>query len=59
MDEFAYFHGTDVATLIPVALFITLWVCGIVAIDYWVSARRSDLNRGIDRRGGSRRGTFG
>jgi hypothetical protein len=45
MDDFAYFHGTDVAMLIPVALFMMLWACGIVAIDYWVSARR-DLNCG-------------
>jgi hypothetical protein len=40
MDDFAYFHGTDVAMLIPVALFMMFWACGIVAIDYWVSARR-------------------
>jgi hypothetical protein len=53
MDEFAYFHGTDVAALIAVALFMTLWVCGIVAIDCWVTARRSGLNHGIHRPGGS------
>jgi hypothetical protein len=53
MDEFAYFHGTDVAALIAVALFMTLWVCGIVAIDSWVTARRSGLNHGIHRPGGS------
>ena len=40
MDDFAYFHGTDVVTLVRVALFMMLWVCGIVAIDYWVNARR-------------------
>jgi hypothetical protein len=40
MDELAYFHQIDVPTLIHVALFITLWVGGIVAIDYWVGARR-------------------
>ena len=40
MDEFAYFHQTNVATLIHVALFATFWVCSIVAIDRWVSARR-------------------
>ena len=40
MDEFAYFHQMDVPTLIHVALFMTLWVGDIVAIDYWVGARR-------------------
>src|SRR4051812_36287547 len=25
MDEFAYFHWTDIATLIPTALFMMLW----------------------------------
>jgi hypothetical protein len=53
MDDFAYFHWTDVATLIPVVLFMMVWVCGLVAIDRWVSARRSDLNRGSRRPGGS------
>jgi hypothetical protein len=52
MDDFAYFHGTDVATLIPVALFVMLWVGGIFAIDHWVSARRPDF-RGLHRPGGS------
>jgi len=42
MDEFAYFHQMDVPTLIHVALFMMLWVGGIVAIDYWASARRSE-----------------
>ena len=42
MDEFAYFHQTDVWTLIDVALLATLWVCSVVAIDYWVSARHPD-----------------
>ena len=37
MDEFAYFHGTDVAMLI---LLLMLWVFAIVAIDHWVSAPR-------------------
>ena len=41
MDEFANFHQVDVATLIHVALLATLWVCSIVAIDRWVSARRT------------------
>ena len=40
MDEFAYFHQMDVATLIHGALFMMLWAGGIVAIDRWVSARR-------------------
>ena len=53
MDEFAYFHGTDVAALIAVALSMTLWVCGIVAIDCWVTARHSGLNHGIHRPGRS------
>jgi hypothetical protein len=43
MDEFAYFHQTDVATLIHVVLFAMLWVRSIVAIDRWVSARRAEL----------------
>jgi hypothetical protein len=42
MDEFAYFHQTDVGTLIHVALLATLWVCSILAIDHWVSARHPD-----------------
>ena len=42
MDEFAYFHQVDVPTLIHVVLF---WVGGVVAVDYWVSARRSDSTR--------------
>ena len=41
----AYFHQIDVPTLIHVALFMMLWVGGIVAIDYWVGARRSDPPR--------------
>jgi hypothetical protein len=53
MDEFAYFHWTDIATLIPVVLSMMLWVCGAVAIDYWVSARRSDLPTRGHRPGGS------
>jgi hypothetical protein len=42
MDELAYFHQMDGPTLIHVALFMMLWVGGMVAIDYWVDARRSD-----------------
>jgi hypothetical protein len=53
MDEFAYFHSTDIATLIPVAAFMMVWVCGLVAIDRWVGARRPDLQRGSHRPGGS------
>ena len=45
MDELAYFHQMDVPTLIHVALFMTLWVGSIVAIDYWVGARSSDSPR--------------
>jgi hypothetical protein len=56
MDDFAYFHGTDVAMLVPVALFMMLWVGGIVAIDYWVSARR-DLNCGTAAKGDVRAAT--
>ena len=41
MDELAYFHQMDLATLIYGALFLMLWAGGIVAIDYWVGARRS------------------
>ena len=41
MDEFGYVHQVDVATLIDGALFMMLWVGGIVAIDYWVGAGRS------------------
>jgi hypothetical protein len=41
VDEFGYLHQVDVATLIDGALFMMLWVGGIVAIDYWVGARRS------------------
>jgi hypothetical protein len=51
MDEFAYFHWTDAATLIRVVLFMMLWVCGLVAIDRWVGARRPDLSRGSRRPG--------
>jgi hypothetical protein len=40
MDELAYFHQMDAATLIHGALFMMLWVSGIVAIDYWVGPRR-------------------
>ena len=40
MDELAYFHQMDVATLIYGVLFI--WIGGIVAIDYWVRAPGSD-----------------
>jgi hypothetical protein len=50
MDELAYFHQMDAPTLIHGALFMMLWVGGIVAIDYWVGARRSDSPR----RGGGR-----
>jgi hypothetical protein len=39
MDEFAYLHGTDVSMLI---LLLMLWVFAVIAIDRWVSARRSD-----------------
>jgi hypothetical protein len=53
MDEFAYFHQADLATLIHVVLFAMFWVCSIVAIDRWVSARRPDLHRTI---GGSSSG---
>jgi hypothetical protein len=42
MDEFAYFHPTDVTTLIHVALLATLWICGVVAIDHWATARHPD-----------------
>jgi hypothetical protein len=42
MDEFAYFHQTDVATLIHVALIATFWACSVVAIDHWVSAPHPD-----------------
>jgi hypothetical protein len=45
MDELAYFHQMDVATLIYGVLFMMVWVGGIVAIDYWVSARRPDSPR--------------
>jgi hypothetical protein len=45
MDELAYFHQMDVATLIHGAPFLVLWAGGIVAIDYWVGARRSDSPR--------------
>jgi hypothetical protein len=45
VDEFGYVHQVDVATLIDGALFMMLWVGGIVAIDYWVGARRSDSAR--------------
>jgi hypothetical protein len=45
MDELAYFHQMDVATLVHGALFLLLWAGGIVAIDYWVGARRSDSPR--------------
>jgi hypothetical protein len=45
MDELAYFHQMDAATLIRVALFMMLWAVGIIAIDYWVGARRSDSPR--------------
>jgi hypothetical protein len=45
MDEFAYFHQVDIATLIRGALFMMLWVGGIIAIDHWVGARRSDSPR--------------
>jgi hypothetical protein len=41
MDEFAYFHQMDAATLMRGSLFMMLWVGGIVAIDRWVSARRT------------------
>ena len=41
MDEFAYFHQMDVATLIHVALFMMLWVGGIVAIDCCVLDERT------------------
>ena len=50
MDELAYFHQMDIATLLHVVLFMMLWVGGIVAIDYWVGTRRSDsLRRGTGR----------
>jgi len=49
MDEFAYFHQMDVPTLIHVALFMMLWVGGIVAIEYWASARRSETRQGTAR----------
>ena len=39
------FHQVDVTTLVDGALFMMLWVGGIVAIDYWVGARRSDSPR--------------
>jgi hypothetical protein len=42
MDEFAYLHQMDVAKLIRGALFMMLWVGGVVAIDYWVGAPRAD-----------------
>ena len=45
MDELAYFHQMDLATLIYGALFLMLWAGGIVDIDYWVGARRSDSPR--------------
>jgi hypothetical protein len=45
MDELAYFHQMDVATLIYGVLFLLLWAGGIVALDYWVGARRSDSSR--------------
>jgi len=45
MDELAYFYQMDAATLIHGALFMMLWVGGIVALDYWVGARRSDSPR--------------
>jgi hypothetical protein len=41
MDEFAYFHQMDAAMLIRGALFMMLWVGGIVAIDRWVGAQRT------------------
>jgi hypothetical protein len=53
MDELAYFHWTDAATLIRVALSMMLWVCGLVAIDRWAGARRPDLNRRSRRPGAS------
>jgi hypothetical protein len=39
MDEFAGFH--DVVQLGAVLLMMAIWGCAIVAIDHWVSARRS------------------
>jgi len=45
MEELAYFHQMDAATLIQGVLFMMLWVGGIVASDYWVGARRSDPPR--------------
>ncbi len=45
MDELAYFHQMDVATLIYGVLFMMVWVGGIVAIDYWVRAPGSDSPR--------------
>jgi hypothetical protein len=45
MDELAYFHQIDAATLIHGALFMMLWLGGIVALDYWVGALRSDSPR--------------
>jgi hypothetical protein len=45
MDEFAYLHQMDVARLMEGALFMMLWVGCVVAIDYWVRARRSDTTR--------------
>jgi hypothetical protein len=53
MDEFAYFHWTDITTLIPVPLFMMLWVFGLVAIDRWVGGRLPDLQRRSRRPGGS------
>ena len=44
MDELAYFHQMDAATLSQGALSMMLFG-GIVAIDYWVGARRSDSPR--------------
>jgi hypothetical protein len=41
MDELAYFHQMDIATLLHVVLFMMLWVGGMVAIDYWVGAPRT------------------
>jgi hypothetical protein len=43
MDEFADFR--DVFELIAVLLIMAIWGCAIVAIDHWVSARRSDSPR--------------
>jgi hypothetical protein len=45
MDELAYFQEMDAAALVRVALFMMLWAVGIIAIDHWVGARRSDSPR--------------